>query len=267
MATTSRAGARSIACIALASAMFAARPAAADDITVISSGGFSAAFRELAPQFERATGHKLVIGWGPSMGTTHDAIPVRFQRGESMDVLIMVGSALGELVKQGKVVEGSRVDLARSEIGMVVRKGAPRPDISTVDALKRALVAAKSIAYSDSASGVYIATEMFPRLGIADQVKGKSRTIPAEPVAGVVARGEAEIGFQQVSELLAVPGVDLVGKLPPEVQKITVFSAGVVAGSKVPDAARALIRFLASSDARAVVSKTGLEPIVAAPRN
>jgi molybdate transport system substrate-binding protein len=184
-----------------------------------------------------------------------------------MDVLIMVGSALGELVKQGKVVEGSRVDLARSEIGMVVRKGAPRPDISTVAALKRTLVAAKSIAYSDSASGVYIATEMFPRLGIAEEVKGKSRMIPAEPVAGVVARGEAEIGFQQVSELLPVPGVDFVGKLPSEVQKITLFSAGVVAGSKVPDAARALIRFLASSDARAVVAKTGLEPIAPASRN
>jgi len=180
-------------------------------------------------------------------------------------VLIMVGAALGELAKEGKVVEGSRVDLARSLIGMVVRKGAPKPDISSVEALERTLLAAKSIAYSDSASGVYISTEMFKRLGIEDQVKGKSRMIPAEPVARVVARGEAEIGFQQVSELLPVPGVDFVATLPPEVQKVTLFSAGIVAGSKVGEAGRALIRFLASADARAV-ARTGLEPIVPAVR-
>src|SRR5256885_10257898 len=171
-----------IVSIAVASALLGARPASADEIRVVCSGGFSAAFRELAPQFERATGHKLLVGWGPSMGTTHDAIPVRFQRGEAMDVLIMVGPALGEVVKQGKVMADSRVDLARSGIGMVVRKGAPKPDISTVGALKRTLLAAKSIAYSDSASGAYISTEMFQRLGIADQVKSKSRMIPAEPV-------------------------------------------------------------------------------------
>jgi molybdate transport system substrate-binding protein len=249
---------------ALALAVFAARAVAAEEITVICSGGFSAALRELAPQFERASGHKLNLGWGPSMGTTHDAIPMRFQRGESMDVLIMVGGALGELVKEGKVVPGSRVDLARSLIGMVVRTGAPKPDISTVDALKRTLLSARSIAYSDSASGVYISTEMFRRLGIEDQVKAKSRMIPAEPVARVVARGEAEIGFQQVSELLPVPGVEFVGPLPPEVQKVTIFSAGIVAGAKAADAGRALIRFLASGDARAAVTRTGLEPIVPA---
>ncbi|TMB28182.1 MAG: ABC transporter substrate-binding protein [Deltaproteobacteria bacterium] len=251
---------------ALVVAIFAAHAAAADEITVICSGGFSTALRELAPQFERVSGHKLNLGWGPSLGTTHDAIPMRFQRGESMDVLIMVGAALGELAKEGKVVEGSRVDLARSLIGMVVRKGAPKPDISSVEALERTLLAAKSIAYSDSASGVYISTEMFKRLGIEDQVKGKSRMIPAEPVARVVARGEAEIGFQQVSELLPVPGVDFVATLPPEVQKVTLFSAGIVAGSKVGEAGRALIRFLASADARAVVARTGLEPIVPAVR-
>jgi len=241
-----------------------AQAAAADEITVVSSGGFSAAFRELAPQFERATGHKLNLGFGPSMGTTHDAIPVRLERGERLDVVIIVGAALEDLVKQGKVLPDSRVDLARSEIGMVVRKGAPKPDISTVDALKRTLLAAKSIACSDSASGVYISTELFKRLGIEEQVKGKSRIIPAEPVARVVARGEAEIGFQQVSELLPVAGVDFVGKLPPEVQKVTLFSAGILTGSKVPDAGRALIRFLSSADARPVVAKTGLDPIVPA---
>jgi molybdate transport system substrate-binding protein len=245
-------------------AFASAQPAAADEITVICSGGFSTALRELGPQFESASGHKLHVGSGPSMGTTHDAIPMRLQRGERLDVLIMVGSALGDLIEQGKVIDKSRVDLARSEIGMVVRKGAQRPDIATVDALKRTLLAAKSIAYSDSASGVYISTEMFQRLGIEDQLKGKSRKIPAEPVAKVVARGEAEIGFQQVSELLPVAGADFVGKLPPEVQKVTVFSAGIVTGSQVPDAARALLQFLSSADARPVVAKTGLDPIAPA---
>lgn len=249
--------------VLLGAACVAALPqaASADEVRVVTSGGFTAAFRQLAPQFERATGHKLVVGYGPSMGTTENAIPVRFQRGERMDVLIMVGSALGALVEQGKVIGDSRVDLARSRIGMVVKKGAPKPDISTPEAVKRALLAAGSIAYSDSASGVYIQDELLKRLGIAEEVKGKARMIPAEPVAQVVARGEAEVGFQQMSELLPVPGVDVVGPLPPDLQKITVFSAGIVAGTQVRDAARALIEFLVSADSAPVLARTGLEPI------
>ena len=246
---------------ALVVAIFAAHAAAADEITVICSGGFSTALRELAPQFERVSGHKLNLGWGPSLGTTHDAIPMRFQRGESMDVLIMVGAALGELAKEGKVVEGSRVDLARSLIGMVVRKGAPKPDISSVEALERTLLAAKSIAYSDSASGVYIEKEMIPRLGIAEQLKGKARMIPAEPVGKVVARGEAELGFQQLSELKAVEGIDIVGLIPGDAQKVTVFSAGISASSAQPEAAKSLLAWLTSDKARATITRTGLEPI------
>jgi molybdate transport system substrate-binding protein len=243
--------------LALAGASHAATAA---EISVVCSGGFSAALRELAPQYERATGDKLVLGFGPSMGTTENAIPVRFQRGERMDVLVMVGSALEGLVKQGKVLADSRVDVARSEIGAVVRKGAPRPDLRDAEAVKRALLAARSIAYSDSASGVYLSTELFPRLGVADALKGKARMIPAEPVARVVARGEAELGFQQVSELLPEPGVEFVGKLPPELQKVTIFAAGVVAGTKVEARARALVAFLASRDAAPVVARTGLDP-------
>jgi molybdate transport system substrate-binding protein len=144
---------------------------------------------------------------------------------------------------------------------------APKPDISSADALKRALLAAKSVAYSDSASGVYVSTEMFQRLGIADAVKDKARKIPAEPVAGVVARGEAEIGFQAISEMLPVPGVDIVGLLPPEVQKITVFSAGIATVSKQPEAGRALIRFLGSPEAHAAIIKSGMEPIPAGTTN
>jgi molybdate transport system substrate-binding protein len=234
--------------------------AQAAEVHVMISGGFSAAYRALAPEFERSTGHTLKTTSGPSMGNTPEAIPNRLERGEPADVLIMVGSALDDLIRKSKVVGASRVDLARSKIGMVVRAGAAKPDIGSVEAFKRVLLAAKSIAYSDSASGVYLSKELFPRLGIADQIAGKSRMIPGEPVAAVVARGEAEIGFQQVSELLPVAGVDLVGTLPSELQKITVFSAGIAAGAKEPEAGRALIRFLTSTAAAAAIEKSGLEP-------
>ncbi len=196
------------------------------------------------------------------MGNTSDAVPVRIQCGESIDVVIMVGAALGDLIKAGKVIANSRFDLARSGIGIAVRKGVPKPDISSAEALRRALMAAKSIAYSDSASGVYVSTELFSRLGISDQVAGKSRMIPAEPVGLVVARGEAEIGVQQMSELKPISEIGLVGMLPPELQKITVFSSGVVVGAKEPDTARALIAFLASPAAAAAISESGMEPVV-----
>jgi molybdate transport system substrate-binding protein len=235
--------------------------AQAAEIKVMNSGGFAAAYRELAPGFERATGHKVDTAWGPSMGTAPDAIPVRLQRGEPADVLIMVGSALDGLAQQGKVVPGSRVDLARSRIGMVVRKGAPTPDIGSVGAFKRALLGAKSIAYSDSASGVYVAKELYKRLGLEKELAPKSRMIVSERVGNVVARGEAEIGFQQISELLPVPGVEFVGPIPAELQKITVFSAGIAAGAKDPEAASALVRYLSSPDAQPIIAKTGLDPI------
>jgi molybdate transport system substrate-binding protein len=237
-------------------------------VTVVSSGGFAAAYRALAPVFERTTGNTLVTSWGPSMGNTPDAVPARIQRGESIDVVIMVGNALSDLIKKGEIIADSRVDLARSSIGVAVRAGAPKPDISSVDALKRTLVAAKSIAYSDSASGVYVSTELFKRLGIADQVAAKSRMIPAEPVGAVVARGEAEIGFQQVSELKPIAGIDLVGPLPPELQKITIFSAAVAVGAREPAAAKALIDFLSSTSAAGAIRESGLEPMTsAAPSN
>ena len=235
--------------------------ASAAEIHVLSSGGFSAAYKQLAPKFEQATGNRLITTNGPSMGNTHDAIPARLQRGEPVDVVIMVGYALDSLINEGKVVPGSRVDMARSKIGAAVRAGAPEPDISTVDALRRTLLAAKSIAYSDSASGVYIQNEMFKHLGIADQVKGKARMIPAEPVGQVVARGGAEIGFQQISELKPVPGITILGPLAPEVQRVTVFSAGIATGAKAPQAARALIAYLASPAARDAILQSGMEPV------
>lgn len=251
--------------LALAGSFAFVSVAIAQEIKVVSSGGFAAAFRVLAPEFERRTGYKLDTAWGPSMGKTADAVPSRLARGEAIDVVIMVGYALTDLVDKGEAIAESRADLASSGIGGAVRAGAPKPDMSTVDALKRSLLAAKSIAYSDSASGVYIQNEMFPRLGIAEAVAGKARMIPAEPVGAVVARGEAEIGFQQISEMLPIPGVDIVGQLPPELQKITVFSAGIASVSKEPDAGKALIKYLASPEASAAIIKSGMEPIAPGP--
>jgi molybdate transport system substrate-binding protein len=240
---------------------FLATPAArADEIKVVTSGGFTAAYLELAPEYEREAHDKLNTEFGPSMGTTHNAIPVRLGRGEAIDVVILAGPALDDLIKNGKVRAGSRVDLVRSLIGMAVKAGAPRPDISTVDALKHTLLAAKSIAYSDSASGVYLSTELFPKLGIADQIKAKSKKIEADPVGGVVASGEFEIGFQQISELRPVKGIDIVGPLPAGAQQVTIFAAGIPVTATHPEAAKKLIEWLASPAAYSAIKKSGLEP-------
>jgi molybdate transport system substrate-binding protein len=249
-----------VAAFALICTFLAAPTARADEIKIVTSGGFTAAYLELVPQYEGVTHHKLSTEFGPSMGTTHNAIPIRLDRGEAIDVVIMAAPALDDLIKQGKVRAGSRVDLVQSLIGMAVKAGAPKPDISTLDALKHTLLAAKSIAYSDSASGVYLSTELFPKLGIADQIKGKCKKIEADPVGGVVATGEFEIGFQQISELRPVKGIDIVGELPPGAQRVTVFAAGIPATATHPEAAKALIEWLASPVAYAAIKKSGLEP-------
>jgi molybdate transport system substrate-binding protein len=236
--------------------------ASAAEIKVMTSGAFTAAYGELVPQFERMTRDKIVTSYGASMGDAPDSIPMRLKRGEPVDLVILARPALDQLVKEGKVLPTSCVDLVRSSIGMAVRAGARKPDISTVDALKRALLDAKSIGYSDSASGVYLSTEMFQRLGIAAQILPKSKRIAGQ-VGAAVARGDVELGFQQISELLPVPGIDYVGPLPPEVQKVTVFSAGIATGSKNTDGARALIEYLGSPAAMHAIVKSGLEPMPA----
>jgi molybdate transport system substrate-binding protein len=252
--------------IGIALALWLAGTAQAAEVHVMISGGLSAAYNALVPEFEKATGNKVVTARGPSMGTTVNAIPMRLDRGEPADVLILVGYALDDLIKKGKAVPGSKVDLVNSKIGVAVKSGAPKPDISTADAVKRALLAAKSVAYSDSASGVYISTEMFKNLGIADEMKDKARKIPATPVAEIVAKGEAELGLQQISELKPIPGIDLVGPLPESLQKVTVFSAGIASASKEPEAGKALIKFLASPAARETIINSGLEPIEGAAK-
>ena len=179
----------------------------------------------------------------------------------------MVGYALGELIKSGKVAAGSKVDLVRSPIGIAVKAGAPHPDIATSEAVKRALLAAKSVAYSDSASGVYVSTEMFDKLGIKDAMKDKGQMIPATPVGDIIAKGEAELGLQQISELKPVKGIDILGPLPDDLQKITVFSAGIATVAKEPDAGKALISYLASPAARDTIVNSGLDPIASASTN
>ncbi|HEX4772983.1 MAG TPA: substrate-binding domain-containing protein [Bryobacteraceae bacterium] len=260
MKTGSRKPART-ATLALTCALVISAPLQAVEIKVVTAGTFRAAYLELAPEYEHVTSHKLLTEFGASMGTTHNAIPMRLDRGEVIDVVIMFAPALSDLIKRGKVRTGSAVDLVRSGIGMAVKSGAPKPDISTIDALKRTLLAAKSIAYSDSDSGIYLATELFPKLGIADQLKSKSRKVEGEPVGGVVAKGQADIGFQQMSELLPLNGIDVVGELPPGAQRVTVAAAGIPVTSTHPEVAKALIEWLASPAAYPAIRKSGLDPV------
>jgi molybdate transport system substrate-binding protein len=236
--------------------------ASAAEVHVMISAGFYEVYAELGPAFERASGHRLITTRGPSMGDSPEAIPTRLARGETADVVILDGGAADELVKRGFARAGSKVDLARSQIGMVVRSGAAAPDIGSVEAFRRLLLAAESIAYSDSASGIYLSTTLFAKLGVAEQVAGKSRKVrgppSGEPVAAVVARGEVEVGFQQVSELIHVPGVIFVGAIPAELQPGFSFAGAITTAAKQPDAALALLRFLASPEAASTILKAGL---------
>src|SRR5262249_27618528 len=237
----------------------------AAEVHVMISAGFYRVYSELSPAFERTSGNRLITTRGPSMGDSPEAIPTRLARGEPADVVIMDGGAVDELRKRGLVRPGSKIDLARSQIGMVVRAGAAKPDIGSVESLRNTLLAAKSIAYSDSGSGTYLSTTLFPKLGIAEQIAGKSRKVrgppSGEPVAAVVARGEAEIGFQQVSELIHVPGISFVATIPAEVQPETFFSGALASTVRQPDAAIALIRFFTSRDAAPVILQAGLTPL------
>jgi molybdate transport system substrate-binding protein len=232
-----------------------------DDIRIMTSGAFTAAYLELIPRLELLTKKKLVTA-ATSIGTGETSIPNRLRRGEAVDVVIVADAVLLGFIKDGLIIAESYTPLARSAIAMAVRAGARKPDLSTVDALKRTLLQAKSIAYSASVSGEYLTKELYQRLEIADQVMSKSRLIGGgERVGAVVARGEAEIGFQQLSELLPVPGIDHVTPLPPEVQKVSVFSAGVATNTRDASLARAVIEFLASPEAAGAIAKSGLEPI------
>jgi molybdate transport system substrate-binding protein len=245
-------------------ALLTVRAAPAADVQVMISAGFHGVYSELGPAFERASGHHLVTTRGPSMGDSPEAIPARLARGEAADVVILDGGAADELGRRGLVRADSKIELARSLVGVVVRAGAAKPDIGSVEALRSTLLAAKSIAYSDSGSGTYLSTVLFARLGVADQIAGKSRKVrgppSGEPVAAVVARGEAEIGFQQVAELIHVPGVVFVGTIPAELQPMFSFAGALTSTVRQPEAASALLRFLASPEAAPAISRAGLMP-------
>jgi molybdate transport system substrate-binding protein len=246
---------KTAAIIAAASALLLSGMADAADIRVLSTQATQEAYLELAAQFEKATGHKVTTAF---TGTLN--VQKRLADGEACDLIIMAGPAIDEQIKLGKAVAGSRVDFAKSGVGLAVRKGAAKPDIGSAEALKKTLLRAKSIGYSTGPSGLYM-LGVFEKLGIAGEIKGKLKQTPSGVFVGnLIASGETEIGFQQISELVHFAGIDYVGPLPGELQRMTVFSAGIHAGAKQAEAARALVKFLTAPAAAPVVRKHGLEP-------
>jgi molybdate transport system substrate-binding protein len=240
----------------LGAGLFAfAQTARSDEIKVMASAAVKETYLELMPQFENASGHKVVTIWS---GTAD--MMKRLKAGESADLVIIGTNSLEELTKLGKIEPGSRVDFVKSGVGVAIRVGAPKPDLSSGDAVKRALLSARSIGYSSGPSGIYL-DSLFQRMGIADQLKPKLKQPPSGASVGeMVARGEVEIGFQQVSELIHLSGIDFLGPLPPDIQQITIFSSGIHTGATKPDAAKALAKFLTSPSAAMVIKKNGMEP-------
>ena len=229
--------------------------AGAAELKVLSTQATEQAYRELVPQFEQASGHKVTTIFTGTLDANK-----RLAAGETYDLLIMSSASIDEHIKGGKVVPGTRVDVAKSGVAIAVRAGAPKPDIGTTEALKKSLLSAKSIGYSTGPSGNYVVA-LFQRMGIADEVKPKLRQTPTGVfVASIIASGEAELGFQQVSELIAAPGVDYVGPLPADIQHMTVFSSGIAVGAKEADAATALVKFITAPAAAEAFRKRGMEP-------
>jgi polar amino acid transport system substrate-binding protein len=249
---------------AFVAGLLAAGAARAAEIRVMTSGALAAPFQDLVAVFEKATGHKLVTILGSSQGGAADSIPERLKRGETAHVVLLGRESLDNLVKQGAVTAGTERDIVSSRMAMSVRLGIPKPDISNVEAFKKAMLEANSIAYSASVSGTYLSTVAFKELGIADQVLPKAKRIMSERVGAVLTRGEADVGFQQISELLPfAKTTQFVGPLPEGVQKVTLFSAGVTANT--PDAAlsKQMIDFMASKEAFAMIRKYALDPVSA----
>jgi molybdate transport system substrate-binding protein len=236
----------------------APRGAAGAEIKVLTAGAFKQVLLALLPDFERTSGHKVTVE-----NDTVGALTKRIAGGEVFDLAVLTPKAVDDLAKEGKFVAGSRASLARVGIGVVVKDGTPKPDISSVAAFKQALLAAKSVAYIDPAaggsSGIYVAG-LLDKLGIAGEVKPKAKLIPGGAVAEHVAKGEAELGIHQISEILPVKGVTLVGPLPAEIQNYTVYAAGVGAHAKESDAAKALLKTLTSPAAAEVLKSKGMEP-------
>lgn len=241
----------------IASAMcLVAGLARAVDIGVLAPNAVKESIVAIAGRYELASGNRVVFAWA---GT--ESITKRVSEGEVFDVVVNAAQNLDSLVAEGRLVSGSRTDFARSAIGVAVQAGLPRPDVATVDALRQTVLKANSIAISSGTSGRHVA-DVFQRLGIANQVKNKIRQPPSgAQIAELLARGEAELGFQQVSELLHASGVDFLGPLPTEIQNYTIYSAGLHASASEPEAARGFMKTLASPDAAEDIKKTGMESI------
>jgi molybdate transport system substrate-binding protein len=249
---------RRIAGVVVAALALAAIPQAAfAQITVMTSGGFAAPLKAALPEFEKSTGISVTVILGKSQGAGPDTIAAQLGRGVAADVVILSREGLNDLIANNKIAAHSDADLAKTPIGMAVRAGAPKPDISTVEAFKNTLLQAKSITYPSSTTGIYMATKLFPQLGIAKEMAAKSTNAG---VAAVV-RGDAELAIQPVSEVLNVPGTDFVGVIPQQIQYISVFSAALTASSHMSDQAKLLISFLASAKAADAIRGSGMEPM------
>ena len=236
-------------------AMTGVNVAQAIELKVMAASAVKEAYLELVSDFENSSGNKVITIWGGTEG-----LAKRISGGEVVDIVIVAAPNIDKLIMEGKLVAGSRADIAKSGVGIALRTGLPKPDISSAEAVKRAVLAATSVAYSTGPSGFYIA-DLFKKMGITDQIKDKVRQ-PASgaPLGELVARGEADLGFEQISNLLHVKGIDYLGPLPPEIQNITIYSAGVHAQAPSPDAARALVKFLTAPEAGPIIKKIGMEP-------
>jgi molybdate transport system substrate-binding protein len=234
--------------------------AASAQLKVIVSGGFAGAYEQLLPDFEHTSGMKVVTGSGSSQGTGPQTIGAQLARGVPADVVILSREGLNELIAANRIAARTDVDLARARLGVAVRAGTSKADVSNVEAVKQVLLKAKTIALDGSTSGIWLATDLFPRLGIAERINVKVTPRSAAAI-GMVAAGDADITVQPVSEILHAPGVDFADTIPPEIQLIQVFSAAVVAGSIEIEASKRLVEFLASARASEAISNSGMEPL------
>lgn len=241
--------------VAFLSTVMLSSVASAAEIKVIGSPGFREAYTDLLPEFERSTGHRVTTIWGGV-----NEIAKRVADGEVADIVILPVAQINDLISRGKLAPDTRVDVAKSGIGVAIRTGAPKIDAASSDGIRKALIAAKSIAYSSGPSGVHMA-DVIEKWGLAGQLKAKTKISPPNtPVGVMVARGDADIGFQQVSELIRLTGIDYLGQLPDDINEITVFSAALHRNASAPDAAKALVRYLSAPEAAATIRKTGMDP-------
>jgi molybdate transport system substrate-binding protein len=237
--------------------------AAAAQLNVLISGGFSSAYEQLLPEFERTSGIKVTTGSGASQGTGPQTIAAQLARGVPTDVVILSREGLSELIAANRIAAGTDVDLARVPLGVAVRAGSPKPNVSTVEAFKQVLLKAKTVAVPGSTSGIWLMTDLLPRLGLAEKINVKA-TPRGKDATGMVAAGGADLAVMPVSEIVHAPGVDFAGSLAPEIQFVQTFSAAVVAGSGEIEASKRLIEFLASARASEAIKKSGMEPVAVA---